>query len=116
VTRGDTETDASAALAVENAADALLQMKYSDWHTVGIERSREMPSNHSISTATAPSCNVAETQAGSNTGSDTEESDGGASVETICGPEPAEVMEASLRSKSEGYVLESLGRSFKLTR
>ena len=106
------ETEGSAALAAANAADVLIQMKYSDWPTVGTELSREMTIDDNVSTATAAPLDMAETQAGS----ETEESDEGASVQTLCGPEPAEVVEAPFGAKSEAYVLESLGRSFELTR
>jgi hypothetical protein len=68
---------------------------------VRTERSREMPSNDNVSTATTPPCNVAETQAGSDTGSETEESDGRASEKTLCGHRSVEVTKTFLRSDRE---------------
>jgi hypothetical protein len=111
VTRGDTETDVSAALAVEKAATALLQMRYSDWPTVGIK------SVANVSTTTAVSCNVAETQAGHNTGYETEESDEGASEGNLCGPEKhAEGEETCFMSDNEKSVLKRLVTVLELTR
>jgi len=110
------ETEASA-FDAEEAATALLQMKYSNWPTVEIDRSRKTISVANVSTTTALSYNVAETQAGSNTGYEKEESDETASEGIVCGPEKhAEGEETCFMSDNEKSVLKRLVTVLKLTR